>query len=1313
VLEVAVDGVRFGRYTLIGLIGEGGMGKVFKAHDTTIGRDVAIKVLPAELAGNPEYRRRFRREVHIVARLTEPHIIPIHDTGEIEGRLYLVMPIVEGIDVASLLKRDGPMAPALTVRVIEQLAAALDAAHSHGLVHRDVKPSNALITSKGFVYLIDFGVAHDAAATKITQTGSLTGTYAYMAPERFTGGTADARADIYSLACVLHECLTGSAPFPADTIEQQILAHLYEDPPRPSTQEVGVPTAFDAVIARGMAKTPNERYSTALELASAARLALMQPAAASDPNTRSNAETVSSTSVMKPAEYKQVTVLFADVVHSMDIAMAAGAERWREIVVDLVNCCAAVVQRYGGTVDKFTGDGIMAVFGAPAALENHAFRACLAALEILETVQRLAAEVKRQDGLDLQLRVGLNSGQVIVGDIGSTPMGYTAVGDQVGMAQRMESAAQPGAVLLSESTAQLVESAAVLGKPELVYLKGVDEPVPARRLLSLTGPHLPVARDESMLIGRDWQLDALAGLLDQAIDGYGSVASVVGPAGIGKSRLVRELALAARTRGVDVFWAFCEAHTSDVPFYLIAALLRAAMRVADLDSLSARERIRARLTDADPDDLLLLDDLLGIADPDFALPKIDPDARRRRLTALVQAASLSRTTAAVFVIEDVHWIDEVSELMLADFLTVIRQTPSVVVITYRTEYHGTLSRSRNAQTIALPPLGVSQSAALTAQLLGSDPSVDHVAAMITDRAAGNPFFIEEMVRDLAERRVLSGERGRYSCPADVTDVSVPATLQATIAARIDRLQARAKRTLSAAAVIGSTFDTDLLTSVGVKATFDELLAAELIDQTRLTPRAEYAFRHPLIRKVAYESQLKSDRARLHRRLAAAIEGRDTHAPDENAPLIAEHLEAAGDLHEAYAWHMRAGAWSWNRDVVAARTSWQRARAVADRLAGDDPDRTAMRIAVLAQLCATGWRASRSVADAGFEELRGLCTAADEKVALATAMMGQLMELTIHAHRGEAGQLATEYVELLESIGDPAMTVGLSFAAIFPKYEAGQMAEALQLARHVIDLADGDPSKGNLIFGSPLALATGVSGLLECFLGLPGWKDHMDQGIALGRASPDTHVVTVMYKYIAIADGALAPDAAALHDTGEALRTAEQYGDNFLLALARLTRGITLIHLGGPDRARGVQLLGDVGAVTMSAQLLVDAEIASEKARAGDVLGAIELSRAVTDKQFATATMMWRGRATSVLVEALLRRGGDADLQQAQDAIERLAAVPTDAGLVIHELPLLRLRALLARAKGDEVAYRHLAQRYRATAISLGFEGHMAMAESFP
>ena len=471
------------------------------------------------------------------------------------------------------------------------------------------------------------------------------------------------------------------------------------------------------------------------------------------------------------AEYKQVTVLFADVVRSMDIAAAVDVERLREIMTELVERSAAVVQRYGGTVE-YTGDGVMALFGAPVALEDHAFRACLAALAIQEEADRLAAEVARRDGVALRLRVGLNSGRVIAGEIGSGSLGYAATGEAVGFAQRMESVAPPGGVMLSESTARLVEHTVMLAEPEWVRIKGADEPVRARRLVAISPRDGLVGRAEASLVGRRWEMAALDAMVDRAIGGRGGVVNVVGPPGIGKSRVAREAAALAAGRGVEVFWAFCESHARDIPFYAVTRLLRAGSGVADLDGEAARARLRAYVpADADPQDLLLLDDLLGIADPDVPLPQIDPDARRRRLTALINTVSLARTEPALFIIEDAHWIDAVSESMLADFLTVIPRTPSMVLITSRPEYEGALTRVHGAQTIALAPLGDSDTAALLGELLGSDPSVGELAAIIAERAAGNPFFAEEMVRELVQRGVLTGERGGYVCRADVADVA--------------------------------------------------------------------------------------------------------------------------------------------------------------------------------------------------------------------------------------------------------------------------------------------------------------------------------------------------------------------------------------------------------------------------------------------------------------------------------------------------------------------------------------------------------------
>jgi class 3 adenylate cyclase len=1023
------------------------------------------------------------------------------------------------------------------------------------------------------------------------------------------------------------------------------------------------------------------------------------------------------------AEYKQVTVLFVDVANSMDIAAVVGAERLREIMAALADRCAGAVQRYDGTVDKFTGDGIMAVFGAPIALEDHAVRACLAAQGIQDEAARLAVIVKERDRLNLRVRVGLNSGQVIAGEIGSGAFGYTAIGEQVGMAQRMESVAPPGGVMLSESTARLVGNSAALGEPELVHVKGADAPVRARQLLGMQEQQGSTRRAESHLVGRRWEMSAVEGLLERAIDGRGAVVGVMGSPGIGKSRTAREVVAMATSRGVEVFTTYCESHTSQVPFHAVARLLRAAMGVEGLEGQAARDGVCERVPGADPEDLLLLHDLLGIADPDAPSPAVEPDARRRRLTALVNAASLARHTPAIFVVEDVHWIDEVSESLLSAFIAVIPQTPSLVLVTYRPEYEGSLHRVHGAQTIALAPLSDSETAALVAELLGPDPSVGGLATMIAERAAGNPFFAEEIVRELAERGVLRGERGAYASAAEVGEVSVPVTLQATIAARIDRLDPKAKRTLSAAAVIGSKFSLSLLEKLGINPAVEHLVASQFVDQTKFTGQPEYVFHHPMIRTVAYESQLKSDRAELHRRVAAAIESRDPAAAEEKAALIAEHLEAAGDLHAAYGWHMRAATWATNRDIAAARLRWDRAVEIADAIPADDPSRAAMRIAPRTMLCGTAWRVHADVAGDRFDELRDLCGAAGDKASLAIAMAGLVEDRVQQDRVREASQLASEAIALIESIGDSDLTVGLCLPLLHAKGESYEWSELLRWSERVIELADGDPFKANFISGSPLATAMLARGNARFWLGERGWRDDLRQALAMGRgADPLTYAAVVTYVYLpSIPYGVLAADGHVVDEIEDALRIAERSGDDLAVALAQMTLGVALVHRdNAEERDRGQQLLAEVGELfprkgfLLCDVPLVNVYLARELARRGDRDAAIPLLRAAVEHQFRGGHLLqWCVPATGVLAKTLLDRGDDGDIAEAEAAIERLAAAPANRGLAISESWLLWLQASLAWARGDDAAYVRLRDRYGEMAKTLDFEGHSAWAEAMP
>ena len=414
--------------------------------------------------------------------------------------------------------------------------------------------------------------------------------------------------------------------------------------------------------------------------------------------------------------------------------------------------------------------------------------------------------------------------------------------------------------------------------------------------------------------------------------------------------------------------------------------------------------------------------------------------------------------------------------------------------------------------------------------------------------------------------------------------------------------------------------------------------------------------------------------------------------EENAALIATHLEAAGDLRGAFGWHMRAATWLTNRDIGAARASWQRAREVADRLPDDDPDRTSMRIAPRTLLCGYAWRAGGAgVADTGFEELRELCGAAGDQMSLVMGTSGVLVAMTLNHRLHELRALAAEYVRLLESTGDPALIMLLN-TATHGMFEAGEITEALRLFQRAIEVADGDTTLGNFFFESPLAWAITLRGLARCSLGHSGWRDDLQVGFAMAReAQGMTQAAVTTYGYaVALMNGALVPDATALRYTADALRIAERSGDDVSLAWARVTHGIMLVRLHDGDQAAGIDLLAkgrqqafrhaDLLTVTMA-----DIQTAECKAHTGDIGVAIEIAGATVEHLFDCGEVIFRGPASTVLAESLLRRGTEQDLQEAQTAIDRLAACPTDPGFVLYELPLLRLRALLARARGDEQA----------------------------
>jgi class 3 adenylate cyclase/tetratricopeptide (TPR) repeat protein len=679
-------------------------------------------------------------------------------------------------------------------------------------------------------------------------------------------------------------------------------------------------------------------------------------------------------------ERKQVSVLFADVKGSMELSEQLDPEAWHRILDRFFEILTQGVHRFEGSVNQYTGDGIMALFGAPIAHEDHAQRACYAALQLRDEVSRYATEMKREHGLSFSTRMGIHSGEVVVAAIGDDlRMDYTAQGHTVGLAQRMESLAEPNSCYLTSATARLAEGYFALEDLGEFDVKGVGEPVGVHRLKgpgdSRTRFDISRAKGLSRFVGRAADLRTLEDALDQSNAGYGQVVGVVAQAGTGKSRLCFEFLEQCRARGMHVFEGRAVAHGKNIPLLPILEVFRGYFGItAEDDDRGAREKIAGRMVLLDEkfaEMLPLLFDFLGVIDPEHPAPRIDPDARQRQLLAVMRQViqSVSETRPMVTLIEDLHWLDAASGEFLEHMVDARSDSRSLMLVNFRPEYSAEWMRKSWYRQIPLTPLGEDAIAELLTDLLGTDPSLAGLARSIHTRTGGNPFFTEEVAQTLIESGHLEGSRGAYRLVTPVERLDVPATVQAVLAARIDRLPEKLKQLLQVASVIGKDFSEPLLAEVAelptgeLKRSLDALCDAEFIHEQAIFPFTEYSFKHPLTQEVALGSQLREKRSIVHAAVARAIERQDAEHLEERAPLLAHHYEEAGEAQPAARWHQRAADWVGTTDVAAAMHHWGRVRTMLHERE-KNRETSELGLAACTQLLRVGWRVGMEGALAG-------------------------------------------------------------------------------------------------------------------------------------------------------------------------------------------------------------------------------------------------------------------------------------------------------------------------------------------------------------
>ena len=659
-------------------------------------------------------------------------------------------------------------------------------------------------------------------------------------------------------------------------------------------------------------------------------------------------------------ERKQVTVLFADVKGSMELAEQVDPEEFYALLDRFFVILTEGVHRFEGTVNQYAGDGVMALFGAPLAHEDHAHRACYAALHLLEELRRFAQELKRTRGLPFAVRMGINSGEVVVGTIGDDlRMDYTAQGQVIGIAARLQTLADPGKAYLSERTADLVSGFFQLESLGRFTVKGVSQPL---GVFSLEGAgrmrtRLDVSRAHglSRFVGRADEMAVLETALARVHDGQAQVVGVVADAGTGKSRLCEEFADRCRDRAIAIRAGRGVAHGRFLAFHPLIELLQEVFGVSDRESpREAQQKIAGTLVLVDrrlEDSLGLFFDFLGVPDPERPAPVAEPADLQRQLFAAIARLlrALGEREPNVILLEDLHWFDDASAGFLDTLLQAIEGTKTLVLANFRPEFRAPWMERPTYQRLPLLPLGAAALTELLEDLVGRDPSLAGVRELVRERAGGNPFFVEEIVQSLVEAGALEGTRGAYRLVGELGRLRVPPTIQALLAARIDRLPEHARRLLQMAAVIGKRFSEALLQRVAGAA--DEEFAAglrtlrqrDLVYEHALFPKLIYAFKHPLTQEVAYGSQLAENRRVAHAAVATVLEAKEESLREEYAALLAHHWEAAGQPLPASRWHARAAERAELSAPETATAHWRAIRRLGPDI-GDSREGAALRLA---------------------------------------------------------------------------------------------------------------------------------------------------------------------------------------------------------------------------------------------------------------------------------------------------------------------------------------------------------------------------------
>jgi class 3 adenylate cyclase/tetratricopeptide (TPR) repeat protein len=994
-------------------------------------------------------------------------------------------------------------------------------------------------------------------------------------------------------------------------------------------------------------------------------------------------------------EHKQVTVLFCDLVESTRLAEQVTPETMHEIMDRVLKLMAEAIHRYGGTVNQFLGDGVMALFGAPMALEDHALRAVQAALAIRETAAGYGAQLQQQYGVDLRLRIGLNTGPVVVGRIGDDlRMDYTAIGDTTNLAARLQAMAEAGSILVSETTHRGIEGHIHTEPLALVSVKGRSQPVGVARVLGRRRQrsHLEVRAERGLtpVVGRQRELALLQECWARARRGHGLVVGLVGEPGVGKSRLVFEFRNTLVQERIGWFEGHCSALGQTRPYLPILSIVAARLQIEEGDNpLQIEEKLRRGVRQIDEDletYIPFLREMFNLPGEDQAIRHMDPQLKRRQTFEALRALAVAgaRSVPAVVVLEDLHWIDKTSEDYLAFFVESLPSMPVLVITTHRPGYVVRWAERTWYTQLGLDMLGDGDAELLITRLLGS-PQVPREALLpILEKAEGNPLALEEITTSLVERGILVRDAGGIRWTGS-RDVRFPATIQDVVRARIDRLDEEVKDTLQIASAIGREFRHSLLARiVGAAGALDDHLAAlrrlELIHATRLFPEPVSVFKHAVIQDVAYLSLLLPRRRELHAAIAEAIEELYAGHLEEHAAILAHHYQQSERPAEVLRYALVAGERAARLNARAeARTYYDQARAAAEALPAS-PATRAEGIDVVLRLAAVGLTRSDIERDlVSLEQARVVASELGDELRLARVLYWLGRVHYVSGRTAAAIQYAEQSLAIADRLGDETLAAP-SVNLLGRAYSRSALPRAVQM---MVRSAEQMQRVGN---ATEEATARGFAGGLLAIAGdFQRAFAYLDLGVQLAHELKDPFAEAANYFYRGIAHEQHGAPARAIPEYEQALRLAERTGDLFRVyavkhyqgwactmagdvagGRARLEESVTLAERLGTSFSLGL------AKAYFAASLIVDGQLDAAVAICEE---AVRLAQG-THETFAEAL------AQRVLAEALLEHDRP-DVPRAERAVVDAIRAQQEIGARPELARSLLTHARVLSARGDE------------------------------